>query len=143
MEGFELSGAAKSDPMLAQAIGRMQDSLADSFQALPMEPVGAGARWKSKMHVKSQGMTMNQELTTELVKVEGDKLTVNYTLEQSSPNPMMKLTGRGTGKNVLDLGHLAPLSGEMHETVSMEMNMGGQGGAMSMKMTVDVQLQSE
>jgi len=83
---------------------------------LPEEAVGPGAKWEVKMPVHSQGMTIAQTTSYELLSLEAERLTVTNTVSQSASNqkiqsPVMpglkvdltKMTGTGTG-NIFEFG---------------------------------------
>jgi len=158
VEKFEFKLPPGTDPTLAQTMGQMKDSFQNSFQTLPTEPVGPGARWEVKNRVISQGMALNQTTTTELVAADGDHLSVKVSLQQDAANQqirnpalpavsvhLVKLTGTGTGQNEIDLARLAPVSGTMTERVEtqMSMNMGQKPTDMDMKMTMSMNLTSK
>jgi hypothetical protein len=126
---------ATSGP-LAQSLDQMKESFRNSFQALPEEPVGPGARWNLQSHVKSGGMTMDQTLTSQLDAVDGDHLSLSVDLLQTaapqrivSPSlpgvsmNLQKLSGIGHGKNEQDLSHLSPTSSVIEENMEMDMSM--------------------
>ncbi|MBI3736307.1 hypothetical protein HY256_07310, partial [Candidatus Sumerlaeota bacterium] len=51
--------------------------------AFPAEPVGVGAKWKAVATLTQGGITMTMTTTTEVISMEGDKLTVKTEVEGS------------------------------------------------------------
>jgi len=156
--GIEFKAPAGSDPQARQLMDQMKDSLSQLAAFLPEEPVGLGAKWEVKMPIKSQGMTMDQTTVSELASLDGERLTTKSTITQHAAsqkiqNPAMpglkmdltKMTGKGTGERTVDLGKLLPLAGtgEVHSETSMVMNAGGQKQAMTMKMDMNIRLETK
>lgn len=129
--------------LLGQSLEQMKDSFRKSFQVLPEEPVGLGARWSLPTRTKSGGLTMDQTITSQLDSVDGDHVSLSLNLTQSADpqrinNPSMpgisltlqKLSGSGHGNNELDLSHLSPIRSSLEENVDtvMSMNSGKSNG---------------
>src|SRR5207245_919833 len=125
---------------------------------LPEEAVGPGAKWEVKMPLKSQGMTLDQTATYELVSIEDERVTAKTTLAQTAANqqiqsPAMpnlkldltKMNGTGAGDVILDLGRLVPVAGnvKLHSEMSMGMNTGGEKQSMDMKLDLTVHLEGK
>jgi len=147
-----------AEPQLRQSVDQMNESLSRASVPFPEQAIGPGAKWEVKQPLKSQGMTINQTATYELVSVDGDQLTVKSTLVQHAANqkiqsPVMpamkvdvtKMTGSASGESKLDLGRLLPVLAtiDAHSDISMSMNMGGQKQAMSMKSEMNIRLESK
>ena len=160
--GFSKSVAIKvpagADPQLTTVMEQMKETMAHISSPLPEQPVGAGARWEVKMPVKSQGMTMNQATTVELVSIEDDKVTTKNTVVQTAApqkieSPAMpgmkidlvKMNGNGSGEVSMDLGQIVPLSGNVnsHSEMSMAMNSGGQKQTIDMKVDMNMKIESK
>src|ERR1017187_8676842 len=155
---LEMKAPAGADPQLSQVMGQMKESFSGSATPLPEEAVGPGARWEYTTQIKSQGMTIDQTVTYELVSTAGDRLTLRSTITQNAANqkiqnPAMpgmkadldKMTGAGTGGSTFDLAHIMPLSATLDENaeVVMSMNLGQQKQAMDMKMNMNVTLEAK
>jgi len=127
---------------------------------LPEEPVGAGAKWEIKMPIKSQGMTLNQTATYELVSLEGDRGSAKTSVTQTASNqkiqnPMMpgtkvdltKLTGHGTGQLTFDLAQILPpeASVEFHQDMATSTTAvnSSQKQTMDMKMDLNLHIESK
>ena len=157
-KGQEISIPSGTDPQLRQALDQMKQSLSSLSAPFPEEPVGAGAKWEAKTPLKSQGMTIQQTATYELVSVTGDQLNLKTTIVQTAANqkiqspalPGMKvdltrMEGSGNGEIAVELARLLPVKGnlESHADLSMGMNAGGQKQTMSMKMDINMQLETK
>jgi hypothetical protein len=157
-KGIDLKMPAGADPQLSTMMEQMKETMSHISSPLPEEPVGSGAKWEVKMTVKSQGMTMNETATVDLVSAEEDKITTKQALAQTAPaqkiqNPAMpgikldllKMNGTGSGEVVTELGRILPLSGniDMHSEMSMGMNQGGQKQTMDMKVDLTMKLESK
>jgi len=151
----EMKPPADADPQTRQTFDQLKDSFASAAVPLPEEAVGPGARWEVKAKLKSQGLTIDQTTTYELVSVEAGRITFKSTLAQTAANqkiqspamPGMKvdltrMTSTGTGTTTFDLTKLMPTESSMdeHTEMVMGMNLGGQKQAMTSKTDVNVQL---
>ena len=158
VKSLEMKLPPDADPQLSQSMSQMKESFASSSTPFPEEAVGPGAKWEYKSRIKSQGMTVDQTMTFELLSLDGDQLTLHTSLAQNAAgqkveNPSMpgmkmdltKLTTTGSGKSSVDLGQLMPSSASMDENsdVQMSMNVGQQKQSMSMKMTVQMKFDSK
>jgi hypothetical protein len=147
-----------ADPQLSQTMDQMKESFSSSSIPLPEEAVGPGAKWEYRIKLKSQGMTIDQLATYELVSVDGDRLTLRSTITQNAANqkienPAMpgikvdldKMTGNGTGDSSFDLGHIMPQSGSLAENMEiiMGMNLGQKKQTMDMKMDMNVTIEAK
>jgi len=154
-EGFDVKAAAASNPQTAQFSGQLKELFGQLVAPLPEESVGVGARWEVKGKIKSQGMTVDQTATYELVSLEDERISVkSATVQQASAqqiqNPAMpnmkvgltKLTGKTTMDRTIDLAQVLPVTGtaKSHTETDMSMNMGNQKQAMTMKMDVEMQI---
>ncbi len=154
----EMKLPAGADPQLSQAMDQMKESFSASATPLPDEAVGPGARWEYQTQIKSQGMTIDQAATYELVSLAGDRLTLRSTMTQNAANqkiqnPAMpglnvdlnKLTGTATGGSTFDLAHIMPVLGTIDGNTEavMNMNMGQQPQTMDMKMNMNVTLEAK
>jgi hypothetical protein len=110
------------------------------------------------MPIKSQGMTIQQSATYELVSIDGEHLVIRSTIVQHAENqkienPSMpgvkvdltKMSGRGTGDRTCDLGLILPSTAaiEYHSDLSMAVNMGAQKQPMAMKMDMNVKMETK
>jgi hypothetical protein len=157
-KGLEFKAPADSNPQARQFVDQMKDFYTQLAVPVPEEAVGPGAKWEVKMPIKTQGMTIDQTATYEVVSLEGEKLTTKSTVAQQAANqkiqnPAMpgmkvdltKMTGKGTSQRTFALANLLPVAGTgvVHTEASMAMNMGGQKQAMTMKMDMDVRFEAK
>jgi hypothetical protein len=110
------------------------------------------------MPVKSEGMTIDQTAAYQLVSIEGNRVTVKAAIEQQASNqkiqnPAMpglivdlkKMSGKASGDAAFDLTRLLPVEGSsvlVSESV-MEVDMGGQKNAMTVKTTANVRVEGK
>jgi hypothetical protein len=157
-EGLEMALPAGADPQLNQAMDQLKFSLTGYSTALPEEAVGIGARWEYKNRLQSQGMTIDQTVTCELVAIEGDRLTLRRIITQNAENQKIqspalpglpvdlnKMIGLGTGRSTFDLTHLIPVTGtldEKSETI-LAMNLGPQRQILAMQMNLNLTLETK
>jgi len=157
-KGMEFKASPGADAQTRQVMDRMRESFASMTAALPEEAVGPGARWEVRAPRKSQGMTINETETCELVSIDGERVTTKSTVTQRAANqkvesPAMpglkvdvtKMTGTGTSQSTFDLGKLLPSAGttDLHSETDMAMNMGGQKQAITTKLDLNVHLESK
>ena len=157
-KGVEFKSPAGSNPQTRQFMDQMKESFTQLTAPLPEEAVGPGAKWEVKMPLKSQGMTMDQSTTYEVVSIDGERITtksavVQHAANQKIQNPAMpslkmdltKMVGTGSSENAFDLAHLLPTmgTGKLHSESSMAMNMGGQKQPMTMKMDINFQFEAK
>jgi len=155
---MDIKAPADADPQTRQAIEQMKESFTRFLTPLPEEAVGPGSKWEVKMPIKSQGMTLDQTTTYELVSIEGDRVTAKTTVIQTAANqkvqnPAMpnlkldltKMNGTGTGDLTADLAQLVPTAAttKLHSEMTMGMNTGGEKQEMNMKMDVNLRLESK
>jgi hypothetical protein len=157
-KGTDIKAPPGADPQVSQFVDQMKETMSRVATPLPEEPVGAGAKWEVKTPIKSQGMTLTQSATFELVSIDGDRAAAKSSVTQTAANqkisnPMMpgakvdlsKMTGNGTGELSLDLGQILPpeASVEYHQDMSMTMSNGGQKQPMAMKMDLNLHIESK
>lgn len=156
--GMQMKLPAGADPQISQMMEQMKESFSSSSSPFPDEAVGPGAKWEYQTKLKSQGMTMNQRLASELVSNEGDRLTLRNTLAQNAANQkiqnpampglkmdLIKMTGNGSGNSTFDLSRLLPVTAtlEANTETAMAIDMGQQKQSMDMKMNMSVTIESK
>jgi hypothetical protein len=155
---IEIKPPPGADPQVLQGVEQMKEMMSHVVAALPEEAVGAGAKWETKMQLKSQGMKINQTTVVQLASLEGERCTVKSTITQSASNqkiqnPMMpgtqvdltRMTGTGTGDVTFDLAQLLSqaATAAIHSETSMAVNAAGQKQTMAMKMDQNIQIESK
>ncbi|MFC9762281.1 hypothetical protein [Rhodococcus jostii] len=88
----------------------------------PAEPVGVGAQWTIRQQVMS-GIALDQTTVATLTARDGNRLTVDYTIDQKPKSPVWELPGeagtlnvdqyvmQGAGTMTVDLGLPLPVTG--------------------------------
>jgi hypothetical protein len=157
-KGTEINLPAGADPQVRQAMDQMKDSVANLSSPLPEEAIGAGAKWEVTMPLKSQGMSINQTTTYELVSLKEDHLNTKVSINQTAPKQkvqsptmpnlkldLLKMSGTGTGELSFNLAQLLPASGAItsHTDLLMGVGAGAQQQTMSMKMDIDLHLEAK
>ena len=157
-KGIDFKVPAGSDPQTRQAMDQMKETFTQLVVPLPEEAVGPGARWEVRMPIKSQGMTIEQTATYEVVSLEGERLAtksavVQHAANQKVQNPAMpglkldltEMAGKGTAELTLDLAKLLPAKGasDFHSETSLALNLGGQNQPMSVKMDLNVRFEAK
>lgn len=153
---FKMPSAA--DPQIAEATAQMKESLSRVVSPFPEEPVGVGARWEVRSPIKSQGMTLDQTATYEIVSIEGDRLTTKCTIAQRAANQkiqnaampgasvnLIKMVGSGTATSTSDLSQLMCSHSTVNERTDMTMAAmaGGKKQTINMQMTIGVEIESK
>ncbi len=158
-EGLDLAASGGSQNAQArQLLDQMKDSMGDMFQHLPEEPVGPGAKWEVKMPVKSQGMTIDQTASCQLVSLESERLKTKTTITQRASNQKVqnpgmpgmdlnlnKMSGSGTSDVTVDLTKLWPLqaTAKMRSDSSISVNVSGQKQTMDTRTDISLQMESK
>ena len=105
----------------------VEEALVSTFQrsvTLPTEPIGIGARWEAVRTVNA-GASVRQTINATLTAREGDRLTIEFTIDETPNNAVFRLPEGGTlniesysmtggGTVVLDLTRGVPVSGQMN-----------------------------
>lgn len=155
-KGSQFKVPADVNPQARQAFQQLKETFSNLTIPLPEEAIGPGAKWEARSKVQSQGITLDQTATYQLVSLDGDRAAIKTTLSQNAANqkiqnPVMpgmqteliKMVATGTGDFSLLLTQILPSTGtiEFHSEVNMDMNMGAQKQPMTMKADVTVALQ--
>lgn len=155
-QGTELKGGAAADPQSKQTVQQMKELFGQLATPFPPEPIGLGGKWQVTARIASQGLSMSQTTSYELASLEGNVAKILSTVSQSAPKQkienatvpgvkldLIKMSGKGSGEAVVDLGRVIPGSGDFksHSEVVMGMNMGGQQQTMTTIIDLQVQLE--
>jgi hypothetical protein len=138
-----------TDPQTQQVMQGMQQAMQQLGAPLPKEPVGKGAKWKFVTKLVQQGIKVRQSATYDLVKLEGNTMTCNVTVDQTAPRQRISAmgvsvdllslssTGGGTTKQRFD--KLAPLKSSMNMVSKVDMGMPkNQVMNMTTRMVIDI-----
>jgi hypothetical protein len=157
-QGGDMKLPPGADPQMRQSMDLIKESLSNISLPLPEEAVGSGAKWEVTQALKSQGMTIQQTATYQLASVEGERVIVKGSMVQTAAdqkiqNPAIpalkmdvaKMTGEGNANLAFDLSRLLPsrATAESRAQISMEMNVGGQKQAMTMKTDMNIRLEAK
>lgn len=136
-----------------QAMQQMSESLGQVAVPLPEEAVGPGARWRTTQDLEQGGMKLRQRGEYRLTSREGDRATLEVSLEQTLLDPeieppgmlgakarVSRFTSSGQGTIELDLGHLAPTRFDMSVELSMAMDVTAMGQSQSLDMDTTISL---
>lgn len=158
VKATEMKLPAGANAQITQALDQMKDSFSQVAAPFPEDAVGPGAKWEYTQPIKSQGMTITQTATYELISIDGDSIAAKSSFIQTAANqkissPAMpgmkvdlaKMSGRGTGEIKLDLGQLIPseATADSHSEITMGVSVGGQKQNMSMKMDVNLRFETQ
>lgn len=150
--GFTKEGAIQVPPnasaQLKQMMSSVEQSLSQLSAPLPEEAVGVGARWETTTHVVSNGMSLDQLTTTELLSAKGKRVQLRVALVQKGARQTFKANGvdvelhdfqgGGSGTMDLDLTKLVPTTSSLTMQSELEMTTMGQRFAMAVKMLLGV-----
>ena len=81
--------------LTGQMVEQVRQAVRDVAAPLPVEPVGAGARWQRVMQLEEKKARIVQTETFTLVALDGSKGTLDDVLAQTAPP--QPLHGAGTG----------------------------------------------
>ena len=113
-----------------ESLAQTMSALRSAIAPFPDDAIGIGATWNVDMTIPFPLFVMAQRLTYTLEKVEGSVVTLGVSMQQADPgekqviqdaaqawaNTVSEITGSGSGRAVIDLGRVVPISTE--QTVS-------------------------
>jgi hypothetical protein len=149
VSNLTMSENAPPQLQAAQALG----STEQFSVALPSEPVGVGAYWKTSRPVEQNGMTIDQEVEYRVRSLAGDTVVLEMALAQSATDQpvvtptlppgtnarLRSLSGAGKSTVVILLTRVQPsLELNMEMKLNLELDMAGQSMVMDQVMTMDV-----
>lgn len=123
------------DPNTKQMMQQMVNSLKQISSPVPAEPVGIGAKWRVPNAVTTNGMTVNQTATYELVELKDNVATMQVNMEQQAGSQKMNppglpagasvdlksLTTQGNGKVTMALNQIMPINSNVSVRSNLEM----------------------
>jgi hypothetical protein len=135
----------------------MTEALERLSMAIPEEPIGVGAKWKTTQDLKTNGILLTQSTTYHLVGIEGNVLVLETSVDQQAepqdfvpanvPADSVKahldeLQSSGDGKVRLDLQALMPSesTADITSKVSMEITAAGQSQKIETNTTIGITL---
>jgi hypothetical protein len=144
-----------ADPALKQMMESASTAVQSMSFPMPEEAVGVGARWEVRQRMASGGIEALTTSTVEVTAIQGSKVSLKVTLNQTAPVQAMKnpalppdaeinltsFTGTGTTNTVVDLATLSTEgTGAMSMAMSMQMKM--QGMEQNMNMTTNLKIKT-
>jgi hypothetical protein len=144
------------DPQLSANLQNVNQSLEQAMLRLPAEAVGVGAKWKEISEIDSNGLKIEQTAEYTVEEIDGKKLSVSTDISQApkskkleAPNlppgvevDLIDFDSKGTGKVVLELDHMIPVSGSSTMDTSLTVEAGADGEKQrvttKIKMTMEI-----
>jgi hypothetical protein len=129
--GAVLSNHFAIPPAVSSTVRSLLNQLSNQSSQLtvplPTKPVGTGARWRVTTQLTVSGLKVHQTYDYKLVSHDGSRLTLDVHYTQVAPRQHVTLAGTpagvsvdvtsfhvaGTGRTVLDLTRVIPLSGHL------------------------------
>jgi hypothetical protein len=155
---MEMKYPADATPQLRQTVDQMKEGMSSASIPFPEEAIGVGAKWEVKQVLKSQGMTINQTATYELVSIEGGQVVIKSAIEQTAANQkiqnpamgglkadVVKMTGHYAGSLTWNSTKILPTTGSIDgdNEMALSMTIGNQKQPMNVKTTMKMQLESK
>ncbi len=126
------------------------------LQPLPEEPIGPGAKWQTRGSKSSQGATVQETRTYELVSAEGDHGTTRANISQTASNQkirspampgvemnLIRMTNGGNMELTVDLGQLLPTEGIVDTHTEQTVAMGAAAKGQTITTITDLNLHIE
>jgi tRNA threonylcarbamoyladenosine modification (KEOPS) complex Pcc1 subunit len=157
IERSDLEIPAEDDASLRPTLEGFRQSFNQMFAWLPEGPVGTGARWRAITHFEQNELEIQQTAEYHLVARDGDRVELEYQLTQRAvdgdsvrtplPGGSLEVEGHaatGSGRVVLDLGRVMPMSGDAESAgaTRTKVAMGGAPEAVLLELALDLSLQS-
>jgi hypothetical protein len=126
----DLSVPADAPDLLKSTVASYESQIQNLAVPLPVEAVGVGATWSSSNPVELVGMKLTNKVQYRVVRFTDDGVELDVTVKQTAPeqDPQLpglpkgtrahldQMTNEGSGRTVLDLASLLPVSA--HTTIS-------------------------
>ncbi len=149
---LEMKAAPDINPQVRSTLQQLSESFSQYCVAWPEEAIGPGAKWQATLPVKSQGMTIDQIATYELISMDGDQFRLKVYIAQKATNQrisnptmpsvkmnLLNLSGAVSGDITANPTRIFPTTSKlvMQNSTEMNMEMSGQKQVMSMKMSMN------
>lgn len=143
-----IDGADRLDPTLATTVADFERLGGEVVVALPVEPIGVGARWRVTQSIPFQALRLQQVTEYTLTERTDDHVALTFESTQSAePGPiddptipnatLVALDGTGTG--MLDFDPQLPLpTSSIEMDLQMSLRAGGAPVDMSVTAVVDI-----
>ncbi len=129
-------------------LGSLTQSFTKLAMVVPNQPVGVGAKWRTRDTIEQSGITQTSSTTVQIEKIDGNRVTfsrtslisgADQTISQGSGSVTIKnIGGQGSAHGTLELDHLvmaATIADEYHS----EVGTNGSNGSTE-KMTASMNL---
>ena len=130
-----------TNPMLEQTLDQFRSQLSALAVPLPEEEVGEGASWDAALAMRLFGIEFNTVFRFEVLKIEGDEITVDVRYEQTMVRGAAEIPGvpadvrvavkggsiHGEGESVMDLGEVFPSRSATTASGTMALTMRSEG----------------
>lgn len=144
------------DPAMRSTLSSFDSQMENLSVPFPVESVGVGARWKVRTHAELNGIRTEATYVYRLVSRRGDRVVLDFTIEQDAPEQdphlpgmpsgasahVREMGGSGSGRVVIDLGSQLPLtmtsSSKVHSEMSIEQEGHSQDLVQDMRMKVSL-----
>lgn len=149
------------DPNTKQMVAQMAGSLKQISSPVPVEAVGVGAKWQVPTSVMTNGMTVNQTATYELVDLKDNVATMQVSIKQQADAQkiappglpadasmdLKSLDTQGNGKVTRALNQIMPISSTVAVRSNTEMSVKEPGSqketTMGMNTAMELTLESK
>ncbi len=139
------------DPMVAEQLGGMSNSIEQMSVPFPEEPVGVGASWDARMDLEMNGISISQTATYTVMERTDTYVRLAMSLTQTASTQsitdpsmpgmtvnLLSFSSTGSGTATMFYDRMVPDS-DMTLRTEMSMSVDGGGGqAMPMSMTNDM-----
>jgi hypothetical protein len=145
-----------SEGKTQQGIDEAKELISVLLQPLPEEPIGPGAKCETRGTKVSQGATVQESKSYELVSAEGDHGTTRSTISQTAANQkirspampgvemnLIRMTNGGNMELTMDLGQLLPIEGIVDTHTEQTVSMGAGAKAQTITTVTDLNLHVE
>lgn len=130
---LQVGQESANNPQVLAILQNLQDAMTNAYLALPVEEVGAGAKWKITSETDTAGIRVTRVTEVTLNSLVGNKAKVSLSLSQTAPAQKLEapglppgavvellgIKGTGTGTMTVDFATLeTDRKGEMMMSVS-------------------------
>jgi hypothetical protein len=145
------------DPQMRSSLEGISSQLAKVTVRFPTEPVGIGARWRTRSSAELNGLRTDVTSTYTLRERNGDRYLTGVSYEQSAPDQDAALPGlppgvrahvdgmaiSGSGEMEGSLSMVFPLTSTMHGSGTMDMRVDDGQNSEEMRQNLDMTVSVE
>jgi hypothetical protein len=154
--GLNKSEIKPSGGEARQGLDEIKEFVSVLLAPFPEEPVGPGAKWEARGSKLSQGATVQETKTYELVSGEGDHGTTRASISQTASNQkirspampgvdmnLIRMTNGGNMELTLDLGQFLPTEGVVDTHTEQTVSLGTGAKAQTITTITDLNVHVE